>query len=280
MTLRGAAARVVLLGIALSVHPSAAAERQSDDTSLPAAVRDVDIDEHLGARLDSSLAFVDAAGRPVTLGNYLGDGKPIILSLAYFRCPMLCGLVLGGLAKGLGGVPFVAGEDYHLLTISFDPKDRPTEAALKQAAALRSLGQGAGARAWSFLVGDTDAIRAVADVLGFRFAYDTRSEQYAHPAAAFVLTSDGRISRYLYGADFAPRDLRLALVEAGSGKVGTIVDRILLTCYKFDPATRRFGPFIRGFMRIGASLIFLVVSITVALLFRAERRRARAASSR
>jgi protein SCO1/2 len=213
------------------------------------------------------------------LGDSFRDGRPVVLTLAYFRCPMLCGLVLSAVARASAELPFTPGDDYRFVTVSFDPKDRPADAARKQAAAVGTLGTGARKDAWSFLVGGPAEIHALADTLGFRFVYDERSEQYAHPAAAFVLTPDGRISRYLYGTDFSPRDLRLALVEAGSGKVGTIVDRILLTCYRFDPATRRFGPFVRGFMRVGGAFILAAVGLTLALLLRADRRRA-ARSSR
>src|SRR4051812_5583276 len=213
--------------------------------------REVDIEEHLGQRVDPNLVFTDSSGRRVTLGEYLRDGKPAVVSLAYFRCPMLCGLVLRGLAHGLAEVPFRAGEDYRLLTISFDPKDGAAEAARKQEAVLAAFGKKTERAAWPFLVGGAAEIRAIAETFGFRFAYDETIDQYAHPAAVFILPPDGRISRYLYGTVFSPRDLRLSLVEAGSGKVGSIVDRVLLPCYRFDPATRRFGPFIRGFMRIG-----------------------------
>jgi protein SCO1/2 len=243
-------------------------------SALPPAVREVDIDENLGAKLDPGLAFSDSTGRPVHLGDYLGDGRPVVLTLAYFRCPMLCGLVLRRAAAAMSKLPFSLGETYRALTVSFDPHDRPEQAAAKRASALTGLGAKAERDAWPFLVGDEPAIRALTVELGFRFAYDPKTDQYAHPAAAFVLTPDGRISRYLYGADFSPRDLRLALVEAGSGKIGSIVDRVLLTCYRFDPATHRYGPFIRGFMRLGAAMIFATVVATVFALVRAGRRRA------
>jgi protein SCO1/2 len=260
-----------LLASLVSVPPGHAAP--SGDTVLPPVMREVDIDEHLGAQLDLGLALTDEAGKRVVLGDYFRDGKPVVLTLAYFRCPMLCGLVLHGLVSAFGRFDWRLGEQYRALTVSFDPKDRPNEAAAKQATTMLSLRPPGNARDWPFLVGEPEQIRVLTETLGFRFAYDARTDQYAHPAVAFVVTPDGRVSRYLYGTDFAPRDLRLALLEAGSGKVGTIVDRILLTCYRFDPATRRYGPFIRGFMRVGGGFILLAVTLTVALLFRAERRR-------
>ncbi len=240
---------------------------------LPPVAQEVDIEEHLGDKLDFRLAFTDGSGKRVVLGDFFRDGKPVILTLAYFRCPMLCGLVLRGLVSTLSELKFDLGQEYRALTISFDPKDRPDEAARKQATTLSSLQRRAHAEDWPFLVGDTNEVRALAAALGFRFAYDERSEQYAHPAVVFVLTPDGRISRYLYGTEFAARDLRLALVEAASGRIGSIVDRVLMTCYRFDPATRRYGPFIRGFLRIGALFILVAVATLLIALFRADRRR-------
>jgi len=247
--------------------------RQDAATALPPIMREVDIEEHLGDGLDLSLVFQDSSGAVVRLGDYFRDQKPVVLTLAYFRCPMLCGLVLRGLVTTMGKLPFRVGDDYRALTVSFDPHDGPAEAAHKQETTLTALPWRTDASSWPFLVGQPEQIRRLADALGFRFAYDERTGQYAHPAAVFVLTPDGRISRYLYGTESSPRDLRLALIEAASGKIGSIVDRILLTCYRFDPATRRFGPFIRGFMRIGGVMIFAAVAILLAALFRAERRR-------
>lgn len=246
-------------------------------TALPPAMREVDIDENLGKRLDPNLTFTDASGRTVRLGDYMGDGRPLVLTLAYFRCPMLCDLVLRGVATAMANLPFTLGDTYRALTVSFDPRDRPAQAAEKQKSLLAVVGKSRtifDGSAWPFLVGDDAPIHALADSLGFRFAYDARSGQYAHPAAAFVLTPDGRISRYLYGTQFSARDLRLALVEAGSGKVGGIVDRVLLTCYQYDPATRRYGPFIRGFMRIGGFFILTAVTTLVLMLWRREKVRA------
>jgi protein SCO1/2 len=246
---------------------------QEDRAALPPVMREVDIEEHLGDGLDPSLVFQDSTGEVMRLGDFFDGKKPILLILAYFRCPMLCGLVLRGTVTGLSKLPFRLGDDYRALTVSFDPRDTPAEAAHKKETTLADMPQGSHGPSWPFLVGQVAQIRSLADTLGFRFAYDARTEQYAHPAAVFVLTPQGRISRYLYGTDPSPRDLRLALVEAASGKIGTIVDRILLTCYRYDPATRRFGPFIRGFMRIGATMILAAVAVLMVALFRADRMR-------
>jgi len=247
--------------------------RPDEATALPPVMREVDIEEHLGDSLNPSLAFQDQTGKLVHLGDYFRDDKPLVLTLAYFRCPMLCGLVLRGTVTSLRKLPFRLGDDYRALTVSFDPHDAPSEAAHKRETTLLAMPYRSDPESWPFLVGQHAQIRALADALGFRFAYDERTGQYAHPAAVFVLTPDGRISRYLYGTELSPRDVRLALIEAASGKIGSIVDRILLTCYRFDPATRRFGPFIRGFMRIGGVMILAAVGLLLVALFRAERQR-------
>ena len=241
---------------------------------LPAAVREVDLEEHLGRRLDPALAFSDMDGRAVHLGDYLGGDTPTVMVLAYYRCPMLCGLVLRGVVDGMKDLSFRLGREYRALTVSFDPRDTPAAARDKRASTLTGLGRAPGDEGWPFLVGEEPAIRALAGAVGFRYAYDARTDQYAHPAAAIVLTPDGRVSRYLYGVTFSPRDLRLALVEAGAGRTGTIVDRVLLTCYRYDPATRAYGPFIVGFMRLGGGFILVTVSAIIAALIVAERRRA------
>jgi len=273
-------ALVVFALAAMSITAPVGAASGAEMTPLPPAMREVDIEERLGSKLDLDLTFTDTTGKEVRLTDSFRDGKPVVLTLAYFRCPMLCGLVLRGLVSSLSELKFDLGQEYRALTVSFDPRDRPEEAARKQATTLTSLHRQAKGEDWPFLVGKPNVVRALAASLGFRFAWDERSGQYAHPAVVFVLTPDGRISRYLYGTEFPTRDVKLALVEAGSGRIGTIVDRILLTCYRFDPAARRYGPFLRGFMRIGAFLILLTVATLLFVLFRAERRRRAAAMGR
>jgi protein SCO1/2 len=270
--------------------PAAAADLPEDDgpppVALPPAAQVADLDERLGKAVRSGIALTDMDGRQVRLSDYLGDGKPLVLVLAYYRCPMLCGLVLHGLVGGLGKLSLRLGEDYRALTVSFDPRDTPEAAALKRKSTLSALtwtGNGEPpADAWPFLVGREHEVRALADDIGFRFAYDSVTDQYAHPAAVIILTPDGRVSRYLYGAEPSARDLRLALLEASEGRVGGIVDRVLMTCYRYDPASRRYGPYIAGFFRLGGVAIVGTVGGVLAVLWRRERRlrAARAAEPR
>jgi len=278
-------AGTVVLIIAVFITSGAAAQGKFSSPALapptpPRPVLEADIEERLGHRVDPSLAFTDADGRTVHLGDRGSGGQPVVLVLAYYRCPMLCGLVLHGVVEGMKKLDWQLGREYRAVTVSFDPRDTPAAAEQKQASALAGLGRPAVRGGdWPFLVGQESSIRALAEAVGFRYAYDARTDQYAHPAAAIILTPDGRVSRYLYGVTFSARDLRLALLEAGEGKIGTIVDRLILTCYRYDPATRAYGPFIVGFMRIGGVVILLVVLGLVLVLLRAERRQSRGGAS-
>jgi protein SCO1/2 len=270
------ASYLVLVAIALEAGGARAQSLSRSGTSaLPPAAREVDIDEHLGQALDGRTRFQDETGRTVVLSDYFHDGKPVLLSLFYYRCPMLCGVLLEGMVKGLRDLDLKLGEHYRVLTVSFDPRDRPEDAARKQESVLAGLARPDAKASWPFLVGARGESEALAKNVGFQFAYDPTTEQYAHPAAIFVLTPDGHISRYLYGVTFTPRDLRLALTEAGGGRTGTIVDRVILTCYRYDSATRRYGPYMLGFIRLGAAAILVSVGSLLAVLLGVERRRRR-----
>jgi protein SCO1/2 len=269
-----AVASILALAVLLSAETALAELPEAPSpVILPAIARDIDLDEHLGRAIDKRLRFTDSQGQGVTLGDSFRDGKPVILSLFYYRCPMLCGLLLEGLVKGLRGLDYRLGEEYRVVTVSFDPRDLPADAARKQQSVLAGLGRPEAAAAWPFLVGERRQSEALADRVGFKYAYDPASDQFAHPAALFVLTPEGRISRYLYGVDFTPRDLRLALLEAGEGRTGTLVDRLILTCYRYDPASRKYGAFIVGFIRLGGALTVLCVGTILVFLFALEGRK-------
>ncbi len=238
-----------------------------------AIARQSDIEEHPGARLPAEVSLTDQDNKPVKLGDYFKDGKPVVVVLAYFRCPMLCDVVLRGVAQSLARQPLELGRDYRALTISFDPRDRPAEASLKQHNLLQAINRSGDAAAWPFLVGREPAVRAIADRLGFEYAWDPTTQQFAHPAVAFVMTPDGRVSRYLYGVTFRPLDMRLALGEAAGGRIGGIVDRVLLTCFRYDPASRRYAPYVSGVLKGGAAITLLLVGGALAAVWRRERRR-------
>jgi protein SCO1/2 len=240
-----------------------------------AALQDIDVVEHLGDRVPADLAFTDLAGRAVTLKTLLGQGKPVLVTLGYHRCPMLCGLVLDGLIKAMRASGLVLGKDLLAVDVSIDPAEDLKLAADTQKRVVQLAGNGATAQQWPFWVSRAGAnpgaaARALADAVGFRYKYDETSKQYAHEAVAFVLTPDGVVARYLYGIDYPARDFRMAVVEAGGGRVGTSLDKVILSCYRYDPVTRRYAPFVFGFVRIGALLCFFALAGLLTVLWRKE----------
>jgi protein SCO1 len=239
----------------------------------------VDVVERLGEQVPARLGFYDSFHNQVALKDFLGQGKPAALTLVYFECPMLCSLVLKGLIQGLNRTGLQLGKDYQGITVSFDPKDTPRSAAEAQRGYLAGLKglERARAQDWPFLTGGEGNARALAEALGFKYRYDEPTRQFAHPAVVFVLTPEGRISRYLYGIEFPSRDLRLALVEASGGKVGTSFDRVLLKCFRYDPGTGRYRLYATNFVRGGALLAGLGLFAGLALLWRQEWKRRRSA---
>lgn len=238
---------------------------------VPAATEGVGIEEHLGAQLPLDLRFRTAAGQPVRLGDALRGDRPTVLVLAYYHCEMLCSLVLRGAAASMaaeGGF----GTRYRALTVSIDPRDTPADARVAQAAALAALGRTGAAADWPFLVGDAAASRALARGVGFQYRWDPATEQFAHPAAIFVLTPGGQVSRYLYGVQYPPERLGVAVQEAAEGRSGSSWDHFLTLCYHYVPALRRYGGLVSGMLRGGAALVLLAFGAGVWLLIRRVRR--------
>jgi protein SCO1 len=265
--------------IACALVWAAATAAADPAPGTPAWAEGADIVEHLGARLPLELTFVEAGGQPMALRALFDGTHPVVLVLAYAACPQLCSLVLEGTVSAvrtLAARGFTLGTDYRIATISFDARERPEQAARRQARVRDTLGDLGPRAAWPFLVGDDAGLAALTGALGFRFLRDPRTGALAHAAVVFVLTPDGVIARYLYGVEPPPRDLKLALLEAGDGKTGSFGDKILLRCFHYDPATRRYGPAIARFLQLGGLVIFAGVAALVAGLVRHERRRARA----
>jgi protein SCO1/2 len=248
-------------------------------TDVPAAVlEEVGIEERLGNAVPLDVDFVDGEGRPFRLRSAFDGTKPVVLALVYYDCPMLCGLILSGLAKGMRESGLVLGTDYEAVTISFDPQEKPAQGAERRRGYLQSLGATDAGAGWPFLVGTEAASRAVADAVGFRYALDPATGEWAHLAAIFVLTPDGRVSRYLYGIEYPKKEFRLAVVEAAGGKVGTSFDRFLLTCYRYDPSTRKYEPYAWGSVRAGAVAVLVALTGLIGgLVWRERRTRRRAA---
>ena len=219
------------------------------------------------------LPFVSSGGEEVALSHFFNGEQPVVLILAYYQCPMLCNLVISGTVNALRGSGLKLGRDYRALTVSIDPTETSELAATRRAGHLQALGVAANDPGWEFLTGAEAQIRALAASVGFGYAYDEPTKQYAHAAVVVVLTPKGSISRYLYGIEFSPRDMKLALVEAASGKAGTSLDRILLRCFKYNPALRKYDIYVWGILKGGALLVFGMLAALLAVLWRREIQR-------
>lgn len=233
--------------------------------------KDIRFDMRFGEKVPLDAAFLDEEGRAVRLGDFVGGAKPTILVLAYYDCPMLCSMVMNGLVNGLKKTELTPGEDFEVVVVSIDPRDTPEGARKKKAVSVRLYGHPAAERAMHFLTGAEAEVKRVADSVGFRYEYDPIGKQFAHAGGITVLSPGGTISRYFLGVDFPPRDLRLGLVEAADGKIGTAGDRLLLLCYRYDPEHGKYGALAMGSVRAGG--VLTVVLIGVSLL--AMRRRGR-----
>jgi protein SCO1/2 len=235
-------------------------------------LKQVDIRQRLGNQIPLDLKFRDEAGREVRLAEYFAKGKPVALTLVYYECPMLCNQVLNGAVGAFQGLSFTAGEEFEVVTVSFDPREGPELAAKKKEGYLRRYKREGAERGWHFLTGDKASIDALADAVGFRYVWDDQSEQFAHASAVMVATPQGKLSHYFYGIEYAPKDLRLAFVEASEGRVGSPVDALLLFCYHYDPAAGRFAP-VMGVLRAAGVLTVAGVVALIIYLVRKSRRR-------
>ncbi len=234
-------------------------------------ISEVGLDQKLGAQVPQDVAFRDEQGRTVTLGTYM-TGKPVILALVYYNCPMICTEVLNGMVKSFQTLNLGIGKDYRVVTVSIDPQEQPPLAASKKATYLKALDRPGAAEGWRFLTGEDPQIHRLAAAVGFRYVYDSASAQFAHPTGIMVLTPQGRIARYLYGVEYAPKDLKFALMQASNNTIGSPVDHFLLLCYKYDPMTGKYGLVVWNLLRIGAGLTLLVVGGIVAFFLMRERR--------
>jgi len=233
----------------------------------------VGIDQNLGAAVPLDLPFRDEGGNRVTLGKYFGS-RPVVLSLVYYRCPMLCTEVLNGMVECFRGLHFSAGSEFTAVTVSIDPRETPEMAEEKKEGYVAAYGRDGAAGGWHFLTGDAQSIAALARATGFRYLYDSTSGQYAHAAGIMVATPGGKLSHYFYGVEYEPRDMRFAIEEASGGKIGSAVDRLLLLCYHYDPLTGKYGAVIANVFRAGGALTILILGGAIAYLLRRERKRA------
>lgn len=237
-----------------------------------AILKQVAFEQHLNEQVPLDLPFRDEAGQPVQLGTYFGT-KPVILALVYYECPMLCTLTLNGLVSALKVLSFDVGNQFEVVTVSFNPSETPALAAAKKHTYLQRYGRDGAAAGWHFLTGDEPAIKRLAQAVGFRYVYLPQQRQFAHAAGIMVLTPRGKIARYFYGVEFAPRDLRLGLVEASNEKIGSPVDQLLLYCFHYDPVTGKYGAVIMNVLRLGGVVTILALGGFMTIMLRRERRR-------
>ena len=229
---------------------------------LPAALKDVGIDQKLNEQLPLDLVLHDETGRQVMLGDYFGK-KPVVLSLVYYDCPMLCNQVLNGMITSFRVLAFKPGEEFEVVTVSFDSKENAAQAAAKKETYIGYLPEAKRASAtagWHFLTGDEENVRKLTEAIGFRFSFDEATNQFAHGSAIYVATPQGKLARYFYGIEYAPRDLRLGLIEAAENKIGTPMDQLLLYCYHYDPTTGKYGAAVINLIRAGGVLTLLGIA--------------------
>lgn len=257
-----------LLVLAVAVNGYAQVVRDNIDR-----LRGIDVEEHLGAKVPLDLTFTNDRGEAVPLSSYFGRGRPVVLVLAYYECPMLCTLVLNGLAKGIDELGWEPGDEYTLLTVSIDPSETPQLAAAKKKNLLESIGMSGTDPGWAFHVGDETQIKALTEAVGFKYFYDEKIKEYAHPAVVTVLGEDGMISRYLYGIEFKKQDLKLALLEASDGKIGSTIDKIILYCYHYDSAAGGYVLFATNLMKLGGAVTLVLMTIFLAILWIRDNRR-------
>ncbi|MEM6328160.1 MAG: SCO family protein, partial [Bacteroidota bacterium] len=261
LLIAGAALAAPAQAQVMSTQP-APLDGQLPEGALPNRLQqDVGIVEQLGERVSPETSFVNSDGETVRLGDVLNDGKPVVVAFVYHSCPMLCSLILDGLSDAMAQSDLVPGDDYHALALSFDERDTPEAAARAKEKYVAEVGREGTASAFHFWTGSEDAIAQVTRETGFGFAWDARTNEYAHHAVLVFLTPDGTIARYLYGAQFYPRDFKLATVEAGEGTIGSTLDRVLLTCYQFDENSQSYSLMWLGVMKWGGGALTLALVI-------------------
>lgn len=236
----------------------------------PAEIQDVALDEKLNGQVDPSLTFLDENGQTVALKDYFGKGRPVVLNLVYYSCPMLCGMVLQGVVRSLKQVAYTPGQEIEVVTISFDPKENSVLAAAKKNSIMQDYARPGSDKGWHVLVDKDGNAKKLAEQIGFRYKWDEETKQFAHPSVTTILTPEGKISRYLPGIDYQARDMRLALAEASQGKISTVVDRFMLYCYKYDPSSRSYVMAATNAMKIGGLLIMLFLGGALFLFWRRE----------
>jgi protein SCO1/2 len=278
--------RLRLLALACCLSLTAAGEARADDVPgrparaataqpLAPAMHSIDVDEHLGNVLDLGLRFVDHTGKQVRLADFYDGKRPVLVTMNYFRCPVLCNVQLNELTESLRSFDWTPGDEhFRVVTVSIDPRETPELARSKRANHLAALERGDDVD-WSFLTGDALSVRLLAAQLGIQYAYDPEQDQYAHPAVVVFTSPEGKIARYVYGLSYTTNDLKFGLLEAAEGRVGTTLDRFILSCFHYDATLGRYGVFAFGLMRVAGGLTVLLIGTALLIYWRRERRLAR-----
>jgi protein SCO1/2 len=235
----------------------------------PKILKEVSFKQKLNEQLPLDAAFKDESGRDVQLGQYFGGTKPVVLAFVYYQCPMLCMQVMNGISSSLRALPFEAGKDFDVVLVSFDPRDTPAAAAEKKRTHLEYWTAQSTANGWHLLTGDEATIKRVTSAAGFTYQWDDLTQQFAHVSGILVVTPEGRLSRYFYGVEYSPKELRLALVESGQGHIGSVIDELLLYCYHYDPASGRYGVIVMNLIRAGG---VLTVAFILGIMLLVRRR--------
>src|SRR5688572_18055508 len=256
------------LALLMLIATSAHAQVSTDAPKLPGKVS---IQQKLGATVPMNVIVRNERGEMKRLGDYFKSGRPVLLNFVYFRCPMLCPITLESTTNALTALKFNIGEDFDVVTLSIDPRDKPSTAADLKEKFVKRYGRLSAANGWNFVTAHDSSIEQITDAAGFQYAYDSKTDQFAHAAALMVLTPDGRLSRYFYGFEYKPRDLRLAIVEASAGKVGNAVDELLLLCFHYDPATGKYSRNAMMVARAGGVTTMLALGGFIFVMFRKER---------
>jgi len=258
--------RVLFVLLLLSLAWPVAAQQSAQQV-----IESVHFDQRLNEQVPLDVQFRDEQGNAAPLGSFF-QGKPVVLALVYYDCPMLCTLTLNGLLKSMRAMRLAAGEDFTVLTVSFDPREGAQLAREKQQLYVKQYGRPVGREGWRFLTGEEKSIHRLTDAVGFQFVYDEESKQFAHASGLVILTPEGKISRYIYGLEYSARDLRLGLVEASQNKIGSLVDQVLLFCYHYDPHTGRYSATVMNIVRLsGIATVLLLVGLVVTLVRREKR---------
>lgn len=268
----------VLLLIICALPASAQMADPSSDR-LPPQLGAVGIEQKLGDQVPLQLPFRDETGRTIALGDYFQTGKPVILSLVYYNCQMLCSQVLAEIAHCLRRLKFDPGKQFEIVTVSFDPRETPQMAAAAKSKYVAIYGRPGAESGWHFLTGDPSSITALSNAVGFHYSWDPRTKQFAHATGIMLLTPEGRVAQYYYGARYFPSDLRLGLIEASHNEIGTLADQIVLYCYHYDPRTGRYGAIVFRVIQVAGGFTLLILGSLIAFLYFSDPNRRRRGSS-